>query len=288
MDRVLGLNDLLARLELRTAETPVASTVHHPFGSPSGPGLFHVKGLQLPAYIQNVAHALHRQGLPESAAIHRAVGIVENWKDGHDGHGNKVHPDVQAAAAKAWAEWEAAKAAAHGKRFNPYHLPVGPGGGEFTGAGGGGGGKAAHAKAARQPQDAQHQQAVQRPQGPVRQPRGVAGKTRAQHKTELLQQAEADRRKAHELEQQVDLLKKQAVQHAKAAKVAAAKAAAAKKAGHIAPHAKHATPGHTHAHAAKKHVTAAKTLAQKIADLRRDIRQLLEKAASLEAQARRL
>ena len=46
--RTLGLNDLLA--QLRTAETPVVSTVHHPFGSPAGPGLFHVKGLQLPAY----------------------------------------------------------------------------------------------------------------------------------------------------------------------------------------------------------------------------------------------
>lgn len=46
--RILSLNDLLA--QVRTAETPTASTVHHPFGSPSGPGLFHVKGLQLPAY----------------------------------------------------------------------------------------------------------------------------------------------------------------------------------------------------------------------------------------------
>lgn len=39
--------------------------------------------------------------------------MVRNWADGHDGHGNKVHPDVQAAAVKAMAEWEAAKAAAH-------------------------------------------------------------------------------------------------------------------------------------------------------------------------------
>ena len=52
---------------------------------------------------------------------------MKNWAAGHDGHGNAVHPDVQAAAVKAVAEWEAAKAAAHGgKRFNPYHLPVGP------------------------------------------------------------------------------------------------------------------------------------------------------------------
>jgi hypothetical protein len=41
-----------------------------------------------------------------------AIGIVKNWAAGHDGHGNAVHPDVQAAAVKAVAEWEAAKAAA--------------------------------------------------------------------------------------------------------------------------------------------------------------------------------
>jgi uncharacterized protein len=96
---------------LRTAQTAIASTVHHPFGSPAGPGLFSVKGLQLPAYIQNVAHAL---GLPESQAIHEAVGIVQNWAAGHDGHGHKVTPEVQAAAVKAIAEWEADKAAAKG------------------------------------------------------------------------------------------------------------------------------------------------------------------------------
>lgn len=99
----------------RTAETPVASTVHHPFGSPSGPGLFHVKGLQLPAYIQNFAHAFVRQGLSESEAIERAVGVVEDLAAGRTPNGKgHVHPDVQAAAAKAVAEWEAAKAAAHG------------------------------------------------------------------------------------------------------------------------------------------------------------------------------
>ena len=41
-----------------------------------------------------------------------AIGIVKNWAAGHDGHGNRVHPDVQAAAAKAAAEWEADKARA--------------------------------------------------------------------------------------------------------------------------------------------------------------------------------
>ncbi len=100
-------------LVTRTAETPIASTVHEPLGNPAGPGLFHVKGLQLPAYVQHVATHLIAQGHPESKAIQMAVGIIRNWAEGHDGHGNAVHPDVHAAAVKALAEWEAAKAAAH-------------------------------------------------------------------------------------------------------------------------------------------------------------------------------
>lgn len=92
-----------------TARTPIASTVHEPFGKPGGPGLFHVKGLQLPAYVQHVAHELVKQGKSESQAIQMAIGIVKNWARG----GGNVHPDVQAAAARAVAEWEAAKGRAH-------------------------------------------------------------------------------------------------------------------------------------------------------------------------------
>jgi phage head maturation protease len=69
--------------------------------------------MQLPAYIQHVAHELIGQGHDESRAIEMAVGIVKNWAAGHDGHGHHVHPDVQAAAAKNIAEWEALKAKAH-------------------------------------------------------------------------------------------------------------------------------------------------------------------------------
>lgn len=94
----------------RTAQTATASTVHEPIGKPGGPGLWHHKGLQLPAYIQHVATDLMGQGHDESRAIEMAVGIVKNWAEGHDGHGNKVHPDVQAAAAKNIADWEALKA----------------------------------------------------------------------------------------------------------------------------------------------------------------------------------
>lgn len=86
-----------------TAETPAASSVHHPFGSPSGPGLWHMKGKQLPAYIQNVAHALIRSGSAagESDAIHKAVGIVQDWAAGKRG----VTPQVQAAAQRAVSQW---------------------------------------------------------------------------------------------------------------------------------------------------------------------------------------
>ena len=111
--RPLGLSEFLSAI--RTAETPVVSTVHHPFGSPAGPGLWHHKGLELPAYIQNVAHAFAGHGLPESEAIARAVGVVRDWAEGRTPNGKgKVHPDVQAAAAKAIAEWEALKAASSG------------------------------------------------------------------------------------------------------------------------------------------------------------------------------
>lgn len=94
-----------------SAETPVVSTVHHPFGSPSGPGLWRMKGAQMPAYIQNVAHALLRTGraADESSAIQLAVGAIQRWARG----GGKVSPEVRAAAAKALAEWEALRAAAH-------------------------------------------------------------------------------------------------------------------------------------------------------------------------------
>lgn len=102
LDKVLAL----------TPQTPEASTVPKPFGSPSGPGLWHHKGMQLPPYIQHVAHALVSSGKSESEAIHMAVGIVKGWAAGHSSHG-KVHPDVKAAAGKAIAQWEALKAKAH-------------------------------------------------------------------------------------------------------------------------------------------------------------------------------
>lgn len=95
-----------------SAKTPVVSTVHHPIGRKS---LWHLPGRQeLPAYIQNVAHAFIRNGETESRAIERAVGVVKDWAEGRMPNGKgKVTPAVQAAAARAIAEWERLKAKAH-------------------------------------------------------------------------------------------------------------------------------------------------------------------------------
>ena len=96
----------------RTAETAAASTVRHPLGKPGGPGLFHVKGLGLPAYIENVRNALMKSGKDESRATQMAIGIVRNWAEGHTGSGKKVSAEVQAAAVKAIAEYDASRARA--------------------------------------------------------------------------------------------------------------------------------------------------------------------------------
>lgn len=65
----------------------------------------------LPAYVQHVAHALVEKGETESRAIEKAVGIVRNWSEGKQG----VSKAVQAAAAKAMAEWEKKRASAKAK-----------------------------------------------------------------------------------------------------------------------------------------------------------------------------
>lgn len=92
-------------LSARTAEY---STTPNPLGRPGGPGLFHVKGLMLPAYVQNVAKAIMRSGRTKSQAIRIALGRIEDWKNGK----GSVSPEVRAAAAKAWAQWLAARAKA--------------------------------------------------------------------------------------------------------------------------------------------------------------------------------
>lgn len=154
---------------------------------PVGRGpLWKTPGLHLPAYIQHIANDLMgKRGMPESRAIAMAVGIVKKWAAGIPTGGMKrVHPDTQAAAAKAVAEWEAVKARAHASAHDGSEprlalgiwdgllhprVPAGqPGGGKFAskGSGGGGGGKgkgrqsAAQRAAAKAAQQAQTRQVL--------------------------------------------------------------------------------------------------------------------------------
>lgn len=103
---------LVVKLTPHTAE---ASTVDKPTVPPGGPGLFHVKGLHLPPYIQHLwFHLVKEYG--EKKAYGVAVGVVKKWAAGINPggkHPTKTHPDVRAAAGKNVAEWEADRVKAH-------------------------------------------------------------------------------------------------------------------------------------------------------------------------------
>lgn len=70
--------------------------------------LFNTPGVHLPGYVRELARAFMREGLTESAAISRAVGVIKRWARG----GGDVKADTRAKAARALAQWEAAKAKA--------------------------------------------------------------------------------------------------------------------------------------------------------------------------------
>lgn len=103
---------------MKSEETPVVSTVHHPLGTH---GLWHTPSKkvpekqQLPAYFQNTARALMREhGMDEQQAIATAINAVRAWSQGHAFGGRvKVTPEVQAAARRAMQEWEALRASHH-------------------------------------------------------------------------------------------------------------------------------------------------------------------------------
>lgn len=103
---------------VKSPETPVVSTVHHPLGTE---GLWHTPSKkvpevqQLPAYIQNVARALMRdQGMGEQQAIATAVNAIKRWARGDLGWGkHKITPEVAEAARRALGEWEALRASHH-------------------------------------------------------------------------------------------------------------------------------------------------------------------------------
>lgn len=87
----------------KSAETPELASTHRPLGTH---GLWGDRDAQLPAYIQNIAHAMIKDGHDESSAIALAIGAVKRWAAGE----GKVTPEVQAAATAALAEWEKLKA----------------------------------------------------------------------------------------------------------------------------------------------------------------------------------
>jgi len=89
-----------------SAQTAGYAAHHTPLGTQ---GLWKHKGWQLPAYIQNVAVGLMKDGKDRSSAIAMAVAAVERWKDGR---GN-VSPEVQAASSAAWAGWMKLRSQAH-------------------------------------------------------------------------------------------------------------------------------------------------------------------------------
>jgi hypothetical protein len=86
--------------------TDVSALAHEPLGKPGGPGLFHHKGMQLPAYIQHIAKDLMTErGMDESRAIATAISQCKKWCAG----GGGVKPDTKAKACAAVAEWERLK-----------------------------------------------------------------------------------------------------------------------------------------------------------------------------------
>lgn len=102
--------DVLDAIEL-SAQTGRLASEPHPFGKPGGPGLWNVKGMELPPYIQNIARALLRTGRAKdlSQAIAIAKGATNRWSRG----GGHVSPEVRAASAKTNASWDAKRATAH-------------------------------------------------------------------------------------------------------------------------------------------------------------------------------
>ena len=102
--------DLDRAIEL-SADTGRLATEPHPFGKPGGPGLWGVKGMELPPYVQNIARALLRTGRAKnlSQAIAIARGAQKRWAAG----GGNVRPEVRAASQATDASWAGKQARAH-------------------------------------------------------------------------------------------------------------------------------------------------------------------------------
>ena len=96
----------------KSAKTPELASQHNPLGQR---GLWRTPSKkvpekqQLPAYLQNIAHALIRNGMSESQAIATAINAAKRWAIGK----GKVHPEVRQAAQAALAEWNRLKESHH-------------------------------------------------------------------------------------------------------------------------------------------------------------------------------
>ncbi len=92
-----------------SAKTGMLSVTPAPEGKPGGPGLWDVRGMQLPPYFQNIRNALQRAGHSDESAYRITWGAIRRWASGS---GN-VHPEVRAAARKALAQLSEKQAEAH-------------------------------------------------------------------------------------------------------------------------------------------------------------------------------
>lgn len=96
----------------KSEKTPELASEHNPLGEQ---GLWHTptkrvpRKQQLPAYHQNIAHALMRSGMSESVAIATAINATRRWASGK----GKIHPEVRRASQAALEEFERLKASHH-------------------------------------------------------------------------------------------------------------------------------------------------------------------------------
>ncbi len=101
----------------KSPKTPSLEATPNPLG-PNGlwntPDKHSPVKQKLPNYIENIAHALLRDGMDESQAIATAINAVKRWARGDLGEARgHVHPEVRAAAQRALAEWEKLKESHH-------------------------------------------------------------------------------------------------------------------------------------------------------------------------------
>ena len=110
--------DVIAQLRIRqcvielSKKTPMLERTPAPIGDPNGPGLWHVKGMQMPPYFQQVRNALIRSGHSVAGASAITWGAMRKWAAG----GGNVHPEVRKAAADTLAKLKVKEAVAHAQR----------------------------------------------------------------------------------------------------------------------------------------------------------------------------